>query len=307
MPRVARIKSPEAMYHVMSKSISEVDLFRDNYDKDKYLTILKKYMGIFKFKIYTYCLMDNHTHLLVDGNGADISKIFHGVNFSYAIYYNRKYKRHGHLFQGRFKSKIIGSNSYFARLSAYIHNNPITMEGYENPVEEYEYSSLGLYLGLRKDQFELVERGYLLTLFNSRRGLKTEAKTYLSYIKSTGQGEIESEGEFKDEKTRYVSGRKILYRDCNENKVAKFLRDKIKFCEGNLLMKGSKKSVEGRAIFSLFLKCFCNYKNRDIGGIIGNISTSSISMLCSRGLELIKNREEYQGLFPEFIKECMSI
>lgn len=303
MPRAARIKEPDAMYHIMSRSISEIELFRDDFDKKRYLSILKHYMGIFKFKIYTYCLMDNHSHILIDANGADISSIFHGVNFSYAIYYNKKYRRHGHLFQGRFKSRIIGSDSYFAKLSAYIHNNPASIKGYDKRIESYEYSSLGLYMGIRDDEFDLVERGYLLTMFDKMRELGRAPKAYFDYVNCCNNSSMEEEAEFKNEKTIYASGRKILYRDCSKNKIIKFLKEKTNMTEGSLLMKNSKETVDARAIYSLFLKCFCNYRNKDIGGIIGNISQSRISMLCKKGLELIKNKIEYQELMTDFMNE----
>lgn len=306
MPRTARKKSADAMYHVMSRSISEVDLFRDNEDKDKYLSILKHYKTIFEFRVYSYCLMDNHSHLLIDVNGADISKIFHGVNLRYAIYFNKKYKRHGHLFQDRFKSKIIDSNSYFVKLSAYIHINPYSIVQYKSSVEKYEYSSLGIYLGIRADKFELVEIGYLLSIY-SRRRVKA-VKLYLDYLEKCGDDKIETELEFKDEETRYryINERKILFRDCSVAKITEFLKHKMNTSEAGFMMKNYSKAVEQRAIFSLFLKCFCNYKNKDICRAIGNLSESRVSMLCSLGLELTRDKPEYQGLVSEFINVCNS-
>ncbi len=86
--------------------------------------LVKKYKDLYNFKIYGYCLMDNHSHLMIDANGADISKVMHGINFSYAMYFNRKYERDGHLFKDRFKSKIVNNDKYLKALSLYIHNNP---------------------------------------------------------------------------------------------------------------------------------------------------------------------------------------
>lgn len=65
------------------------------------------YQENYGFKVYGFCLMDNHAHFIIDVNGADISNIMHSINFKYAQVYNRKHKRHGHLFQDRFKSKIV--------------------------------------------------------------------------------------------------------------------------------------------------------------------------------------------------------
>ncbi|WP_123054375.1 transposase [Clostridium sp. JN-1] len=109
--------------------------------------------------------MDNHLHLIIDANGADISKIMHDINFSYAQYFNGMHKRHGHLFQDRFRSKIVKIERYLFALSAYIHNNPTDIGRYENSPEKYYFSSLPVYLGIRHDPFELVDDGFVLDLF----------------------------------------------------------------------------------------------------------------------------------------------
>ncbi|MHC1719987.1 MAG: transposase [Clostridiaceae bacterium] len=304
MPRTARQKSPDAMYHVMCRSISEVDLFRNDQDKEVYMRKLRHYKDKFAIRIHAYCLMDNHAHIIIEANGADISKVLHGLNHRYAIYYNKKYDRHGHLFQGRFKSKIINNNGYFVRLSAYIHNNPHSMEQYEDCIEKYKYSSLGMYLGMRHDEMELIEKGYLLSMF--RRKGASPVKLYMEYVKSYTDDKISADAEFKDERTDYVSERKTLFRNCTAESVAEFLKEKMRATKADLLLKGSKKTVEQRAIFALFLKCFCNYRNKDICGAIGNISQSRVSMLCDHGLDLIRSRKEYQMLMSEFTSMCMA-
>ena len=116
----------------MCRSISEINLFKDDSDKRKYMALIKKYQRLFKFKVYGYCLMNNHVHLIIDANGSDISKVMHGINFSYAQYFNKRHKRHGHLFQDRFKSKIINNKRYLFAVSAYVHNNPTNIPEYNN-------------------------------------------------------------------------------------------------------------------------------------------------------------------------------
>ncbi|MDF2675637.1 MAG: transposase IS200-family protein [Clostridiales bacterium] len=165
MPRMARQKIEGAIYHIMARSISEVELFKTDEDKKKYMFLIKEYQKVYKFKVYAYSLMNNHIHLIVDSNGADISKIMHCINFKYARYFNTLHKRHGHLFQDRFKSKIVGDDRYLIALSAYIHNNPSDIRGYENNPEDYYYSSLGVYLGLRKDESDIIDEEFILNLF----------------------------------------------------------------------------------------------------------------------------------------------
>ena len=304
MPRTAREKSPDAMYHIMSRSISELDLFRSAQDKERYMSTVKRYKDKYDIKIYAYCLMDNHSHLLIDSNGADISKIMQGINLSYARYYNTKYKRHGHLFQDRFKSKVIGNNSYFVRLSAYIHNNPYSMDEYKNSIELYRYSSLGIYLGTRRDTMDIVEQGFLLSIFSRRKA--SAVKLYFEFMKDYSEDGMSPDAEFMDEGTEYVSTRSILFRDCSVEKVEKFLMEKINATKAVLLMRNSSKTVEQRAIFALFLRCFCNFSYRAICEVMGSISQSRVSTLCGLGVDLIRERLEYKGLMAEFIEICKS-
>lgn len=123
IPRTARVKSPAGIYHIMIRSISDTPLFKNDIDKNKYLELIRKNQNIFLFKMYSYCLMTTHAHFIIDSAGADVSKFMKAINLSYAIYFNKKYNRHGHLFQGRFKSKLITNDKYLIMLSAYIHSN----------------------------------------------------------------------------------------------------------------------------------------------------------------------------------------
>ncbi|MCM8712092.1 transposase, partial [Clostridium sp. SYSU_GA19001] len=225
MPRIARQKQEGAIYHVMARSISEVELFKTDADKKKYMFLIKEYQKIYNFKIYAYCLMDNHIHLIVDCNGADISKIMHCINFKYARYYNTIHKRHGHLFQDRFKSKIVKDDRYLVALSAYIHNNPLDIIGYENNPENYYYSSLGIYLELRKDEFDIIDKQFILNLFGKDK-IKSKER-YVKLVIRTRTVLIDNitkeETEFKDEKSEYRSERKILVRNFNVEHIIQYV------------------------------------------------------------------------------------
>ncbi|MDH7565318.1 MAG: transposase, partial [Clostridiales bacterium] len=137
MPRAARKKSGGSMYHVMSRSISEIDLFRCDEDKAYYLTLLKRYTEKYYCKIYAYCLMNSHVHLYINPCGFDISSFMLSLNTAYVTYYNRRYQRHGHLFQGRFASTIVDNDTYSLTLSAYIHNNAKDLPDYAGKEELY--------------------------------------------------------------------------------------------------------------------------------------------------------------------------
>ena len=182
MPRHNRIKHFDFIYHVMVRSISEVPLFKDNDDKDKYIFYVKKYQEQFGFKVYGYCLMTNHGHFIIDANGADISKVMHGINLSYAIYFNYRHKRHGHLFQERFKSEVVHDDKYLFTLSAYIHNNPIDIPGYKECPEKFKYSSFAMYLGLEKDPFEMVDEKFVMGFF--RQNVKSAREMYYTFVRA---------------------------------------------------------------------------------------------------------------------------
>jgi len=299
MPRTARIKSCNSIYHIMCRSISEVILFRDNKDKNKYLQLVKKYQDIFAFKVYCYCLMNTHCHIAIDANGADISKIFHGINQSYAHYFNKKYNRHGHVFQDRFKSKIVDKDSYLLVLSGYIHCNPISIKKYKNCIEKYQFSSLGVYLGIQEDNLNLIDKEFIMSHFSEKK-IKAE-KLYLEFVKNCEKNSISADIEFKDENTEYTSCRSILPRDHSIEKIIEFVVNKTCSSENMLKMKNCCSATEARALFVFLMRSLCNYSYKDICNIIGNLTESRVSSLCVLGMNLTKYKENYHNLIYEFI------
>ncbi|MDF2880614.1 MAG: hypothetical protein K0R54_1171 [Clostridiaceae bacterium] len=299
MPRAGRIKGENSIYHIMSRSISEINLYKSAEDKEKYIEIMKKYKDIFKFKVYGYCIMNTHNHFIIDSNGSDISKIMHGVNQSYAQYYNRKYKRHGHVFQDRFKSKIVDNDKYLITLSAYIHSNPMCMKKYSNKLEKYKFSSLGIYLGTMNDKYSLVDKDFLLKHFSSNEVNAKE--TYLDFVRRFSNNSISENIELKKEKAVYLSHRKIIARYFTVEAILKFLNERYQISESILRMKNSRSATEKRAVFVLLMRSLCNFKYRDICEIIGNITQSRVSMLCNIGVQLINSKEDYAGLLDEII------
>lgn len=298
MARKARLKSSDAIYHIICKSISEVTLFRNSEDKEKYLSLIKKYKKIYNVKIYGYCLMDNHAHLLVDSNGSDISRVMHGVNFSYAMYFNKKYKRDSHLFKDRFMSKIIDNDRYMRTVSLYVHNNPKDIGEFKNCPEKYAFSSLAIYLGKKRDPFNLVDYGFVMSLFGNT--LKNALKNYYNLIFSCSDEKLKEVIEFKDEKTEYKSGRKILLRNFKSENVIDFIATSLNISKVHLNIKYSRKFVSARALAVVLMRGLCNFKFIDISSMLGNITHSRISKLSSIGIELIETEEKFENIMLEF-------
>jgi REP element-mobilizing transposase RayT len=229
MPRKAREKYSECIYHVMCRSVSEIQLFRDNDDKDYYLTLLKRYTEKFRCSVYAYCLMDNHLHLHLDPKGYDISKFMHSANTAYVRYYNQKYKRHGHLFQERFESRVLRSDQYNLAVSAYIHNNAKDIEDYRGREEKYPYSSYGIYLGIKEDTLRLVDMSFVMGLFNThdKEAFFIRYREFVSLQKDTGIEARRLDKMIKTQENEYLSGRRVILRDYSPGRVLSYMADKL--------------------------------------------------------------------------------
>jgi putative transposase len=300
MPRMARVKDFNSIFHVMCRSISEVDLFKTKDDKLKYIYYIKKYQKIYEFKVYGYCLMDNHIHMLIDANGADISRIMHSINLSYAQYYNGFHKRHGHLFQDRFKSKIIANDRYLFAVSAYIHNNPTDITEFKNCPEKYEFSSLSVYLGIRQDPYNLVSSSFILSLFG--KNPKASREKYIQFVYNSINLSFSEEIEFKNESTEYRSERVLLVRNYDINDVVDYISNSMDTPKIKLHTKYCRNMVAAKALLILLMRSLCNYKCSDICKTLGNITQARVSALSSLGIELIEKNIRYRQIVEDFIK-----
>jgi REP element-mobilizing transposase RayT len=310
MPRKSREKYPEAIYHIMCRSESEFLLFRDDNDKEHYLSLLKRYTDKYKCSIYAYCLMDNHLHLHLDPKGFDVSKFMQSLNTAYVRYYNNKYARHGHVFQGRFESRILDTDEYNLAVSAYIHNNPHSIEGFAGREENYKYSSYGVYLGLREDLHKLVDMSFIMGLFNINEP-SVFAEKYYAFV--SHQRDIGSFKELKKQlssavKYEYISGRQVVLRDLSPSKVISYISDKLLMPEKHIKTANLKqKTHEARAFMAYVLKVLCGLGYKEICSNIYNITLSGCSKLCERGYELLNAKNPaYEDIFNDLINCSVS-
>jgi putative transposase len=300
MSRTFRLKSEESIYHIMCKSITEVNLFKDDDDKKMYLYFIKKYKTLYNFKLYGYCLMNNHLHLIIDANGSDISKVMHGINFSYAMYFNRRHERQGHLFRDRFKSIIVANETYLKTLSLYIHNNPTAICEFKNCPEKYAFSSLSTFLGKRRDPYKLVDFRFIMSLFGSN--VKNARKDYYDLIFRCNEEKLKEEIEFEDEKSEYNGDRKILVRNFKSEDIIAFIASKMNISKISLYMKYSRKLVNAKALTVVLMRSLCNFKASDISIALGNITQARVSRLSTIGIELIGTEANYENIIGDFIK-----
>lgn len=304
MPRRARQKNNESIYHIMCRSVSEFLLFRDDQDKKYYLELLKRYTDKYKCKVYAYCMMSNHLHLHLDPAGYDISKFMLCTNIAYVRYYNKKYNRHGPVFQERFESRILDSDEYNLAVSAYIHNNAKDIEGYAGREEEYPFSSYGIYLGIRKDILGLVDTGFITSLFNSRNSDRfvQRYREFVSHHRDVGTTAQKARQFSNAIENEYRSGRKIICREWHPSKIISYISDKllINKPEG-LMVKTKKRLLEYRALCVYSMRVLSGLGFRDICQYLYNMTTSACSTLCDRGYELTVNNSFYGGIIDELM------
>ena len=134
------------MYHVMSRGIRKMAIFREDADYRMFLRILQKVMDDKPFILNGFCLMTNHFHLELTTEQTEIWKIMKAILEKYAVFFNQKYDFVGHLFEGRYTSCLIEDKAYFLEVNRYIHLNPVRAGIVKKP-ETYLYSSYGVYVG----------------------------------------------------------------------------------------------------------------------------------------------------------------
>ena len=175
---------PEAYYHIYNRGVAKQKIFLDDQDYKSFLSYLKLYLTLSslqgptlkvapsrilknyfdQIKLLAYCLMPNHFHLFVwqkDAN--EITNFMRSLITKYAIYFNKKYKRVGPVFQGNYKAVMVKTENQFIYLSKYIHRNPLPLPTRLDLVG-YKYSSYGNYLG--KFSQAWVDKSEILSYFS---------------------------------------------------------------------------------------------------------------------------------------------
>lgn len=141
MPKLPRLLVENACYHLIARGNQKQRVFMDEKDYQEYLERVKIYKRKFGLRLYGYCLMPNHIHLVGQIEVAkNLSKFMQGVALSYTLHFNDRYTKVGHLWQGRFKNKVIVKDQYLVDCISYIELNPVRGKKVNTPYE-YPWSS----------------------------------------------------------------------------------------------------------------------------------------------------------------------
>lgn len=211
MPRKARKKSFTNIYHVVIKGIDRQLIFEEYNDYKKYIEILELYKKECHFKLYAYCLMSNHVHLLIHTFDTSLSTIFSKINTHYAVWFNMKYQRTGHLQDGRFFSEPIEDVYYLLNVIKYIHFNP-EKAGLENsPGTSYPWSSIFEYFNHTNN---LVDTKHIYSIFDSEILLD-----YSSVSKNSDILDVDT----KNRRIPDDVAKEIIIQECNCFNITDFL------------------------------------------------------------------------------------
>ena len=174
MARPLRLNLAGAFYHVIHRGNYRQKIFLDDTDRKQMLARLRRLARLFRIQVHAYCLLDNHIHLILETRRANLSAFGQRFFGSYTQWFNRRRRRVGHLFQGRFKAILVEKEGYLAELSRYIHLNPVRAGMVQKP-EEHPWSSMGRYAAKGRGE-KWIWIAEILKGFDGSR------KAYMEYV-----------------------------------------------------------------------------------------------------------------------------
>jgi len=180
MPRQARLDSPGTLHHVIIRGIEKKNIVTNQYDREDFVERLGLLATETETGIYAWALLSNHAHILLRSSDAGLAHFMRRLLTGYAINYNLRHKRHGHLFQNRYKSIICEEDTYFRELIRYIHLNPLRANLVHNLAEldQYLWSGHSVLIGKKKNSWQ--DRNYVLNWFG--KGKREAIKAYRDYV-----------------------------------------------------------------------------------------------------------------------------
>jgi len=174
MARPLRLQFDGALYHLTVSGINRQPLFRDNQDRRRYLELLSRYRDRYEFRLYAYVLMNHDAHLLLETPRGNIGKMMQCLGTSYTSYFNRRHKRRGAVFGGRYKSYLVDKESCLPEVTRYIHRGHLK----SGLKRDYPWSSYRIYLGRKVSG--LIETEPVLSRFS--RSVRGQRRRYQEFV-----------------------------------------------------------------------------------------------------------------------------
>ena len=187
MPRGARLDVPGTLHHVILRGIETRDIVDDDFDRENFIFRMGHIAIDTNTSIYAWALMTNHAHILLQSSDIGLPTFMRRFLSGYAVSYNRRHRRYGHLFQNRYKSVICEEDPYFKELVRYIHLNPLRAGMVKTMAEldRYKWSGHSILMNRYKNNWQ--DRKYVLQWFGKNEG--DAKKSYRAFVKKgIGQG-----------------------------------------------------------------------------------------------------------------------
>lgn len=320
MPRPLRIQYPGALYHITARGNEKRDIFLDNGDRRKFLSLMKDLAEEKKFVFHAYCLMKNHYHILLETPFGNLSQGMQWINTSYSAYFNTKRGVSGHLFQGRFKSLLVDKENYLQELSRYIHLNPVRAGLVTNP-ENYEWSSYLDYIS-RRESATWIQTTEILEYFGQGKeatqnyvqfvheGLsksddlkkRIHAATYCGFILGAEDFINDVLPEIQAEKlSEDISWRRRIKKKTSPESIIAAVAELYGTETQDLLFAHGKQN-EARMVAIYFCGKYSELNQRELGKVFGNVSGASIG---NRN-KLVRQKQEKDEGFHRKLKEIES-
>jgi len=181
MPRKARIDAPGALHHIIVRGLERTKIFRYNYDRKNFLQRLSELIPETRTDCFAWTLIPNHVHLLLRTGSVPISVLMNRLLTGYAGWFNKRHKRHGQLFQNRYKSILCQEDLYFKELVRYIHLNPLRSEIVSdmNELDTYPWCGHSVIMGNNSQSWHNID--YVYGSFSDKKRLAV--KRYRSFVK----------------------------------------------------------------------------------------------------------------------------
>jgi REP element-mobilizing transposase RayT len=224
MPRKARIDAPDALHHIIVRGIEKNRIFKDARDYENFLTRLGTILTETSTSCYAWALIPNHVHLLLRTGRTPITTVMRRLLTGYAQQFNRRHKRHGYLFQNRYKSFLCETDPYLLELVRYIHLNPVRAGIVKDMESLGTYPKTGHAVIMGKTKHKWQDADSILSLFGQKAS--SARRAYRSFIEKgfsrdrrpdlTGGGLLRSVGgwtalkELKKDDPRVISDERIL-------------------------------------------------------------------------------------------------
>ena len=321
MARPLRVDVAGGYHHVTTRGVGRQDIFGGDEDREFFLAKLGEAHERWGLVFHGYSLMSNHVHLEVETPRGELSRAMQWIMQTYATYFNRRHKRVGHLFQGRFKSALVEAETYFHHLTRYVHLNPVRA-GLVNHPADYPWSSYRMYLGLAKSP-RWLDTIPTLRLFGGQ-GRRQQVEKYREFVeaempqdplRALMYGAVLGTQSFVEAVQRRLSGRK------RDREVSGFsaARRRLRLCEivalvereyevaSESLWRKGRKGNEVRDVGIYLARQQGGISLSELGEACGGLGPSAVSLAHRRIAERIQSDEALRQKIKRLVEGLESL